>query len=681
MREFRQSVLMTALSAVAFLASADNVNGGWDSPEADNWPMNALHVALMPDGRVLSYGAGFNGATAYFIYDVWDPAAGLGGGHLTLPNTTQTDIFCSNAAIIPGTGDIIIAGGDTGDGTFTSQLGINRSTIFRSSDLSLERGPDMNLGRWYAAITPLMNGEIYVQGGKGGEAFPEVRRQDGTFRLLDGAATGEINWNYPRTFLAPDGGIFGFDNTGQMFSVNLTGSGSLTKKGSFDISFARNSSTVAMFAPYKLLQVSGLSAKALVIDFSGATPVLTEAASLSSRRSWANSTVLPNGRVLVTGGSQEPNTLIGVNNHAEIWDPQTNQWMLGPEGSRPRLYHSTALLLPDASVLVAGGGSGDAPLINLHAEIYYPPYLYDEAGGFAARPTIESELDVLAAGESFQFSVGAADAISRVTLIRTGVATHSINNTQNFNELGFTLDGGVVTAQMPADPIAAPPGYYLLFVVNDVGVPSRAKIVRINPLAAPPDPPDPPDDTTSPSTPGSLTLSKASNGWAKLDWGASSDNVGVAGYSIHRTTSNSIGLEIKRVSGALTWTDTTAQEGATFWYAVRAYDAAGNVSGASPVKNIVPFKKPSKPANFAVKITSKKPQLNFTRSTDNVAVVGYNVYRSTNGSMGSLYTQIGGPAWIDSSAQKGKKYTYAVRARDAAGYLSNATSLKTITSQ
>jgi len=679
MRAFRQSVLTTALSAAAILAFADNVHGGWNSPKADNWPMNALHVALMPDGRVLSYGAGFNGATAYFIYDVWDPAAGLGGGHLTLPNTTQTDIFCSNAAIIPGTGDIVIAGGDTGDGTITTQLGINRSTVFRSSDLSLERGPDMNLGRWYGSVTPLLNGEVYIQGGKGGESFPEVRRRDGTFRLLDGAVTSGINWNYPRTFLAPDGGIFGFDNTGKMFSVSLAGAGAVTSKGRFDVSFAKNSSTVAMFAPYKLLQVSGATSKALIIDFSGPVPVLTETSSLSSRRSWANSTVLPNGRVLVTGGSEVPNTLTGVNNHAEIWDPQSNQWTLGAEASRPRLYHSTALLLPDASVLVAGGGSGDAPLINLHSEIYYPPYLYDVKGGFAARPAIAQAPDLLAAGESFQLSVGAADTISRVTLIRTGVATHSINNTQNFNELGFAVDGRTVIAQMPADPVSVPPGYYLLFVLNEAGVPSKAKIVRIDPQESPP---EPVGDSIRPTRPASLTLAR-SNGWAKLTWGAASDNVGVVAYSIHRSTGSSVGHEVKRVSGTTTWTDTAAgaAEGTRYWYAVKAYDAKGNSSAASPLKSIVPYRIPSPPANFALKITSKKPQLNFTRSTDNVGVAGYNVYRSTDGSMGSLYAKIRGPGWIDSSAQAGKRYTYAVRARDAAGYLSNPTGLKSVTSR
>ena len=79
-------------------------------------------------------------------------------------------------------------------------------------------------------------------------------------------------------------------------------------------------------------------------------------------------------------------------------------------------------------------------------------------------------------------------------------------------------------------------------------------------------------------------------------------------------------------------------------------------------------------------LSNKKPRLSFSASTDNVGVVGYNVYRSTNGTLGALYTQIAASPWVDAAAKKGVKYTYAVRARDAAGNLSDATALKSITS-
>ena len=70
---------------------------------------------------------------------------------------------------------------------------------------------------------------------------------------------------------------------------------------------------------------------------------------MSSKRQWVSATVLADGRVLATGGSGVDNQLNDVNNSAEIWDPATGQWTVGPSGLRARLYHSSALLLPDAT--------------------------------------------------------------------------------------------------------------------------------------------------------------------------------------------------------------------------------------------------------------------------------------------------------------------------------------------
>jgi hypothetical protein len=83
-------------------AGANRTAGAWESPEANNWPLVAVHAALTPDGRVLTFGSNSGGkATGFFIYDVWDPAAGLAGGHVTLDNLTGTDIFCGTAVTLP----------------------------------------------------------------------------------------------------------------------------------------------------------------------------------------------------------------------------------------------------------------------------------------------------------------------------------------------------------------------------------------------------------------------------------------------------------------------------------------------------------------------------------------------------------------------------------------------------
>jgi hypothetical protein len=384
--------------------------------------------------------------------------------------------------------------------------------------------------------------------------------------------------------------------------------------------------------------------------------------------------VLADGKVLVTGGSAADDQLIGVTNYAEIWDPATGEWRQGASGSRPRLYHSFALLLPDASVLVGGGGaSEEAPLNNLHAEIYYPPYLYSNSGGFAVRPTIASAPDVVAAGQAFSMQVGSG-SIRRVTLIQAGSATHSINLQQRFVELSFTKEADTLFVQMPTRATDVPPGYYLLFVINDSGVPSRAKIVRINVQGS-----GGGGDSTPPTQPQGLEITKV-NGNPRLAWNPSSDGNGVAGYSIFRSTTNSLGTEVA-LSTETNWTDSNVVEGTKYWYGVKAYDGAGNLSEASARKSVVAYQKPSKPGSFNVTLSSGDPKLTFNPSTDNVGVVAYDVYRSTDGALGPHFTSIPGSPWVDTSAVAGVTYTYAVRARDAAGYQSTETALKSIKAQ
>src|SRR5918999_2523079 len=180
------------------------------------WPVIGIHAVLLPEGRVLTYGTDTNGRqTGYFTYDVWDPAAGLGAGHLTLPNGTGTDIFCGSQLVLPHSGaGVLLAGGDNWTGTSTTNTGNNDSNIFDSASSRLSRGADMNRARWYSSATTLANGETYIQGGSGGGDRPEIRSASGAFRLLDSADTTGLDTQYPRNFVAPDGHVFGYDSNG-----------------------------------------------------------------------------------------------------------------------------------------------------------------------------------------------------------------------------------------------------------------------------------------------------------------------------------------------------------------------------------------------------------------------------------------------------------------------------------
>ncbi|HKX41996.1 MAG TPA: PA14 domain-containing protein [Burkholderiaceae bacterium] len=460
------------------------------------WPLISVHSVLLPDGRVMTYGSDLTGLqTGHANYDVWDSNGAPDAGHLTLSNTSGTDIFCSSQVLLPQSGNVFIAGGDVWTGTKTTNTANNNSNLYDSASMSLTRGINMNRSRWYSSSTTLINGETYIQGGSGGADRPEIRGLDGTFRLMSSIDTSAISTSYPRNFVAPDGRIFGYHpSNGQMYWVDPTGSGSITLLGKFNSAYTGAwYSTTAMYRPGRILQIGGNSNGAYTIDITSGTPVVTATQSLSSKRAWANATILADGKVVATSGSDVAGESTGYNNIAETWDPATGQWTLGAVAQKMRLYHSNALLLPDGSVLVSGGGataptmSTDPNKNNLNAEIYYPPYLF-AGSARAARPVVNNAPTWIDIGKTFSVDIAAnAASVSRVTLVKTGSTTHSFNMDQRFLDLTFKASGSHVAIQAPTRAGEAPPGYYMLFVFNEAGVPSIAKIVRMG-IATNPNP-------------------------------------------------------------------------------------------------------------------------------------------------------------------------------------------------
>jgi len=211
-----------------------------------------------------------------------------------------------------------------------------------------------------------------------------------------------------------------------------------------------------------------------VIDMTQPSPAWRQTASMAFARTQHNLTVLPDGTVLGTGGggvSDVFNTGAAVL-AAELWSPTTETWTTMAAMQVPRLYHSTALLLPDGRVLSAGGGRFgiDQP----SAEIYSPPYLFK-----GPRPTITSAPTQVAYGASFTVQTPDAATVSAVSLIRSGSVTHAINMDQRFLSLTFQAGSGALTVHAPANGNQAPPGSYMLFLLDGNGVPSVAKILRI----------------------------------------------------------------------------------------------------------------------------------------------------------------------------------------------------------
>ncbi|HEX2528228.1 MAG TPA: galactose oxidase early set domain-containing protein [Geminicoccus sp.] len=477
------SITIAGLSTEAPAATVPDPRstvGAWSALAP--WPLIPIHMVMTRDGRIMSYGTNAAGrSSGYFIYDIWKPSDGLNGDHLTLPNGTNTNIFCSAQVLMPQSGDILIAGGDSGVGDDVDNIGVASSTVLRNADKTLVKGADMNRVRWYATTTSLPNGEVYIQGGDQGGDFPEVRSRGGKFRLLTGAATSSVHWSYPRNWVAPDGRIFGVSNNA-MYYVDWRGTGKFTSAGTMPGSFGTKS-TEAMYAPGKILRVGGgptssvASANLATIDINGSSPVVKSVEKLPYGLHWSTATILPDGKVVVTGGSLASNKLTGVNSKALIWDPATERWTQGASTSsgKARLYHSTAILLYDGSVLVGGGGA-PGPQTNTNVELYYPPYMFRADGQRLRRPRILASPSSLKVGTDFTLTVDDGAKVGRVTLVKTGSVTHSFNMDQRFMELPFTRDGNVLSVKAPTKNTIATPGFYMLFVLDKQGVPSLAKI-------------------------------------------------------------------------------------------------------------------------------------------------------------------------------------------------------------
>jgi hypothetical protein len=338
----------------------------------------------------------------------------------------------------------------------------------------------MSRPRWYASMTKTADDRVFVQGGKGGEDLSDVREPDGSIRSLTGIDLSSLYWWYPRNFSSPDGRIFGYTAEAKAYTLSTAGTGSIVLHGKLPIQTPGVASSSTLFAPGRVLQCGGGNYCAIV-DFNAPRPVARFSAGMAATREWNSGTALPDGRVLITGGSEvwSDTQVIGASLAAEIYDPKTGQWLVGAAAVQPRMYHSTALLLPDATVLVAGGSS-PGPLTQRNAELYQPPYLFAPGGALAVRPVIRSAPTVMTPGSSISVDVDDASRVARLTLVKTGSVTHSFNMDQAFVELPFKRSGNTISATVPDSGGDLTPGFYMIFVLDSAGVPSVAKIARLS---------------------------------------------------------------------------------------------------------------------------------------------------------------------------------------------------------
>lgn len=449
-------------------------DGEWSDVE----PLGILpiHAMVLPDGKVFSFGTGQSGMQGgQFLYSLYDPETGQ---EIVLPNTTDTDIFCSNMSIDPVSGNVLIFGGDArGEGGPVNGP-INDVVVFDYANLEIRDATqgEMEYDRWYGSSITLPNGEILVLGGTGGgEDIPEVFNANTGWRTLTGVNMN-INYYYPKMFVTSDGDVVVFTARGNIYRINTAGAGSATRIGSVVV--PHQSASPGVMYDIDKVAVIGSDAKLYTVDLSATNPTFTAAADVLSYRRDGGMSVLPDGRVLITGGGRQFNVLGEAVYVTEIWDPTTNEIEEVESLELARLYHSTHILLPNGTVWVGGGGA-PGPLTNLNVEFYAPDYLYAADGNLADRPTITDAPVNVDNNETFSINVESASTITRVTAVRTGALTHAVNNDTRFVELDFDVVNGNTIDVTTLNANIMVPGTWMLYVLDASGTPSEAAMLGV----------------------------------------------------------------------------------------------------------------------------------------------------------------------------------------------------------
>jgi len=498
--------IMEHKTRARFVEPHPEQNGKWDTLPF-HMPINPVHIAMMHTGKVLIVsGSGNDPDNTNLQAAVWDPKS------LTVRTfKISWDMFC-NGMVILSDGKPFVFGGtlkyDTAlpAGPF---LGETKTASFDTATETFTDTPIMgaNQGRWYPSGIVLSDSSVLVYSGLNtdGTLNKSVQIWDGATWAAGGTVFNSVQL-YPRQHLLPDGRVFvsGANPDSQMYDPT-------TKNFAFVVNTNYNQNrqygtSVLLpltpenkFNPKVIIMggspnpgnVPGTDTTEL-IDLSVPMPKWVAGPAMLKGRIQMNATILPNGKVLASGGSVNNEDNATAVKEAQLYDPSNNAFSAASVMGFPRLYHSNTMLLPDATVL-ALGGNPVRKTYQQEVEIYSPPYLFKPDGSLAKRPTITGVAPgELHYGEQFIVTTPDADKIKSVVLIRAGAVTHSFDMDQRLVGLNFVPVAGVLQAKAPANGNLAPPGYYLLFILNTDGVPSVAQFVHLTDLKKPdPKKPDP----------------------------------------------------------------------------------------------------------------------------------------------------------------------------------------------
>jgi hypothetical protein len=509
-----------------------------------------VHAALTKTGSVLLF-AYDESPIAYFDINkgksaVWDPRTNK---VQSIP--MSRNLFCAGHAFL-GDGRILVAGGQSTSITFegawvsywrfTGPSGADHDVHIFDGGVWSRVLPDMPGARWYPTCTTLPDGRVLIVSGYAAHAHYTL---NGDYEIFDGTTNSltkragfkkllpfhhELEL-YPFIQVLPGGTLFvhshdttwllpldsnepvirglGFTpyyNTQSINSRTYPGQGAcvllpldpdtptkasilvLGGGGGPDNHIDQNtpaSNTAEIFEFDSSVGLDAQSQWRFTRDGAGNQTLLND------QRLMSDAVLLPDGTVAIVGGAWN-----GLADHAsppiywiESFDPTTETFTRRTATTVPRLYHSTALLLPDGSVMIAGstggewnykiGGGSDN---EFRIEVFNPPYLFR-----GPRPALRLPTTSLQYGQSLTIEIPTgAKKIKRAALIRHGSTTHTNNMDQRFVGLKITSSTDThITVALPADGTVAPPGPYMVFVVSDdanqAPVPSIGTSVLLGP--------------------------------------------------------------------------------------------------------------------------------------------------------------------------------------------------------
>jgi hypothetical protein len=488
--------LVFAASVPPAIAQAD-VKGQWSTLNY-SMTINPIHVALMHNGKILvTTGSGncpssqsgcpsgppYNGSNRSGAVVV-DPVA---------KSITQLsvgwDMFCNSMTALPD-GRVMVNGGTLFYDPFR---GIQKSSLFDPSTNTFTDIQNMAHGRWYPTVTLLSDGSVMVFSGS--DENGNTNQAVEIYTLGSGWSSpvnaGWIPPLYPRMHLLPSGKVFysGPSATSYYFnpsnqSWTTVGTTKLGADRTYGSSVLLPLTPANNYDPKVLILGGGNSATSTteLIDLGSSSPSWSWGPDMSHPRIDMDAVILPTGDVLALGGSALAENASTASLNTDLYDPGSNSFSSAGANAYPRLYHTVALLLPDATVWLAGSNPSRGNYES-HMESYRPAYLYTRDGNnnvvAATRPTISSAPSNIAWGGQFSVSTPDAANISQAVLVRPGSSTHSFDMDQRLVGMSFTAGSGSLTVTGPPNSKIAPPGYYMLFLINNNGVPSVASFVLL----------------------------------------------------------------------------------------------------------------------------------------------------------------------------------------------------------